>query len=176
MTPSRMLRITTTGLIALTLSACSGGGSGGGGGTGAGGGVGASGVDACKLLTNAEVEAEIGVPIEKIESGGTPDGSAFCHWYGKDPAVLQKGISLIVALDNGPARYKAHKDLVKDPMDVVGLGTEAMSTTAEAEIVSTYEGNVHLIVTPLYRPTGIALPETFALASLALPRAKALVK
>lgn len=173
MTTISMLQRTMMGLVTVALTACAGGG---GSGAPGGGGVGASGIDACKLLTTAEVEAQIGVPVEKVEGGGTPTGATFCHWYGKDPALLQKGISLIVALDNGAERYKAYKDLLTDPMPVIGIGTEAVSTTAAAEILSTYEGKVHLIVTPLYTPTGIALPETFALATLALPRALALAK
>lgn len=170
MTNRTSIRIAAMGLITLVLSACSGGGGGGAGG----GGVGATALDACKLLTTSEVEARIGVPVEKVEGGSTPDGAAFCHWYGKDPAVLQKGISLIVAIDNGADRYKGYKAAVADPMDVVGVGTEAHSTTAKAEILSTYEGSVWLMVTPLYSPTGLGLPETFALAKIALPRALAL--
>jgi hypothetical protein len=171
MTKRTSIRVTTMGLITLVLAACSGGG---GGGAGGGGGVGATSIDACKLLTTSEVEARIGVPVLKVEGGGTPDGAAFCHWYGDDPAVLSKGISLIVAIDNGAARYKGYKDAVADPMAVVGIGTEAHSTTSKAEILSTYEGNVWLMVTPLYSPTGLGLTETFDLAKLALPRAKAL--
>ena len=57
-------------------------------------------------------------------------------------------------------------------MEVAGLGTQAVSTTA-AEILSVFEGRVHLMVTPLYSPTSIGLIETYALASLALPRALA---
>jgi hypothetical protein len=59
---------------------------------------------------------------------------------------------------------------------VIGIGTEALTTAAETEILSTYEDRIWLLVTPLYTPTGIALAQTYALATKALPRAKTLAK
>lgn len=131
-----------------------------------------SDLDPCALLTNAEVEAAIGVPVESKEDGGSQDGSKFCHWYGQDESLLQRGISLIVADDLGEERYDSFKELATSEVVVTGLGDAAFADAADHEGVTTYQGSAFLRLTALYTGSGVTQENCKSLASIALPRVK----
>ena len=123
--------------------------------------------DACSLLGNGEVEAELGGAIQRTEHGSSPSGTQFCHWYGpRYSSTLDKGITIMVALDNGADRYRAFKGLVKTTTDVAGIGDAAYSTPEGA--LTLYRGNVFLQVSPLYNETGHTIDMSKRLAAKAL--------
>lgn len=165
-------RLTNIFLFA-TLAACSGGGGSGAGGGGVGGlGAGdAKAIDACTLLANDEVIAAIGVTLEKIEKGSTADGTAWCHYYGNDPAILQKGITVMASISStAKERWTAHRDAADDPVPVFGIGTEAFTSFKDPVMVTLYQDKVYLYVGPLYSNPAIDHTVTKPLAEKALAR------
>lgn len=165
-------RLTNIFLFA-TLAACSGGG---GGGTPSGGGAGALGgatsIDACDLLTNAEVVAAIGTTLEKVEKGSTADGTSWCHYYGNDTVILQKGITVLARIaPNAKERWEQHRALADDPVPVYGIGTEAFTSSKDPVMVTLYQDKVYLFVGPLYSNPAIDYTVVKPLAEKALTRA-----
>lgn len=161
-------RLTNIFLFA-TLAACSGGG---GGGTGAVDGLGgALKIDACDLLTDYEIAKAIGVGIEKIERGSTADGTAWCNYYGNDPAILQKGITVLASISpTAKERWENYRAAADDPVPVFGIGTEAFTSFKNPVMVTLYENKVFLFVAPLYANPAIDYTVTKPLAEKALAR------
>lgn len=122
---------------AVALTACGGGddgddGSGDGGSSGAGSGATASEsaaaeVEACDLLSPADVEAAVGVPVhEGVPSSGpsaTGGGYTSCIWQSADPESVGNSATLTV-YDNTAAADSARED---DAVDVEGIGDAAYS-------------------------------------------------
>jgi len=129
-------------------------------------------LDPCSLLTKDEVKAIIKEPVTKAEAGGAPDGTDFCHWYGSDEKLFQKGISLMVKTSNGKELYKGLKNLADEAVPVKDLGDEAFTMKSEKSGVTLYKGNVFIRVTPLYLGGEITVAHCKSLALKALARAK----
>ncbi len=163
-------RLTNIFLFA-TLAACSGGDGGGSGVGGVEGLGGAAGVDACSLLTNDEVIAAIGTTLEKIEKGSTADGTYWCHYYGNDTAILQRGITVLASVtSNAKERWENHRAIADDPVPVFGIGTEAFTSFKDPVMVTLYQNKVYLHVAPLYSNPAIDYTVTKPLAEKALAR------
>lgn len=125
--------------------------------------------DACSLLTTAEVEAELHGTVQKIEKDGSPTGTKICHWFGPAPqGSLSKGITIMVALDNGAARYDGFRKYAPNPTEEGGFGDAAYSTPDG--VLALYRGNVFMRISPLNSASGHTVEISKRLTTKALQR------
>lgn len=125
----------------------------------------------CTLLTDAELTLQIGVPIEKTDQGASQTLTYYCNWYGQDPSLHQKGITLLASTTNGKEFYDSLKALTNAPVDVADFGDGAyVDTSIENSGITLYRGNTFLKVSPLYSDSGVTTEMCKALAVNALTR------
>jgi hypothetical protein len=135
----------------------------------------AKAISACSLLTQEEVVAILGEPVEKPTnsvSGGTVTN---CNWM--TPSFRMVGI--LVRLASSPAeaatvRQEAHRESKSlsgvDPEDVAGLGDSAYWAGGSINQLNVFKGNYWLIITATKGKTSDNLSLAKAVAEKALPR------
>lgn len=102
--------------------------------------------DACTLLTDEEVAAAMGEPVVKKDSGGTADGTTFCHWFAANESPSQS--KSVTVMFNGSASWETYggfKDLAANPRPV-DLGDDAFTDDDGPDTVSVLDGSWFLRV------------------------------
>lgn len=132
----------------------------------------AADLDPCSLLTSDEIKAVIKEKITKTEKGKSQDGTLFCHWYGDDKRMLQKGISVMVHPTLGKEMFEANKMLVTKLQPVSGAGDAAYTDAEQKTGIALYKGKVYLTVSPVYKEPSIGVEQCKSLALKALGRMK----
>jgi hypothetical protein len=125
-------------------------------------------IDACGLLTHAEVAAAIGEPVKTAKGGVSSTGAVYCNWTGNDTHVLARGIALNAATDFVGQRYRSYLGLMKPATPVHGIGVAAVTDGTAILARST---RTVVEVAPLFKGAGITLAAVETLAKKALARA-----
>jgi hypothetical protein len=124
-------------------------------------------LDACRLLTRAEVIKAIGEPLVSVKGGPSIAGARYCSWLGKDSKVLSRGITIIAAGDRAAQRYKQYAAVLKSRAPVAGLGAQAVT---DGNVIVVRSAKSFVYIGPTYVKSGIAPAAVKALAARALAR------
>jgi hypothetical protein len=105
-------------------------------------------VDACSLLTTAEVAAA-GVAGTKPVPGKAATGGVNCNFLAQGPG-LPKSVTVILNTAGGKRYFEQLKALAKSPKPISGLGDaaylESSSTPVQSATVGLYRGSLYVSV------------------------------
>lgn len=118
-------------VLALALAACRGGGGGGG--------EAVRSIDACSLLTAAEIEQHLGKPVREGQHSSVSGNAVGCEWLALAQA---DGVSVTVTITVFDPDVWAIQKAASGVEPVAGLGDEALRGWVTQDLLSIRKGNL----------------------------------